>query len=185
MFDVKELKEVRRVGMPSHVAAVKWHPKINQIFVGIGEQLCSSGQCELEDLDTVTGMQTSLDMVYNGHWLFFLSATACDRKACGYTYSSCSARSACKQLHMVLAYTPMPTQHPCLLLLQATSGVGLATCCTTRPTAGEARCCQWRVRPVWPIPLTLACQLSSRPHMRYPCTEKTRGERGAGRRHAM
>lgn len=37
MFDVKELKEVRRVGMPSHVAAVKWHPKINQIFVGIGE----------------------------------------------------------------------------------------------------------------------------------------------------
>lgn len=37
MFDVKELQEVRRVGMPSHVAAVKWHPKINQIFVGIGE----------------------------------------------------------------------------------------------------------------------------------------------------
>lgn len=38
MFDVKELKEVRRVGMPSHVAAVKWHPKINQIFVGIGDK---------------------------------------------------------------------------------------------------------------------------------------------------
>lgn len=37
MFDVKEMKEVRRVGMPSHVAAVQWHPKINQIFVGIGE----------------------------------------------------------------------------------------------------------------------------------------------------
>jgi hypothetical protein len=39
MFDVKEMKEVRRVGMPSHVAAVQWHPKINQIFVGIGEWL--------------------------------------------------------------------------------------------------------------------------------------------------
>lgn len=38
MFDVKERQEVRRVGMPSHVAAVKWHPKINQIFVGIGER---------------------------------------------------------------------------------------------------------------------------------------------------
>jgi hypothetical protein len=37
MFDVKERTEVRRLGMPSHVAAVKWHPKINQIFVGIGE----------------------------------------------------------------------------------------------------------------------------------------------------
>lgn len=38
MFDVKQLQEVRRVGMPSHVAAVKWQPKINQIFVGIGER---------------------------------------------------------------------------------------------------------------------------------------------------
>jgi hypothetical protein len=62
MFDVKELKEVRRVGMPSHVAAVKWHPKINQIFVGIGESVkgiaedteagrwvvaCCSGVCVL------------------------------------------------------------------------------------------------------------------------------------------
>ena len=43
MFDVKELQEVRRVGMPSHVAAVKWHPKINQIFVGIGEEFSLYG----------------------------------------------------------------------------------------------------------------------------------------------
>jgi hypothetical protein len=31
------LPQVRRIGMPSHVAAIKWHPRINQIFVGIGE----------------------------------------------------------------------------------------------------------------------------------------------------
>jgi hypothetical protein len=27
---------VRRVGMPAHVAGLDWHPRINQIFVGIG-----------------------------------------------------------------------------------------------------------------------------------------------------
>lgn len=38
-IDVKELQEVRRVGMPKHAAAVKWHSRLNQIFVGVGEQL--------------------------------------------------------------------------------------------------------------------------------------------------
>lgn len=37
LVDVKELKEVRRVGMAQHAAAVRWHPALNQIFVGIGE----------------------------------------------------------------------------------------------------------------------------------------------------
>jgi WD40 repeat protein len=36
-IDVRELKEVRRVGMPSSVAAVKWHGRLNQIFAGVGE----------------------------------------------------------------------------------------------------------------------------------------------------
>eukprot|EP00879_Flechtneria_rotunda_P007172 GHRR01007527.1.p1 GENE.GHRR01007527.1~~GHRR01007527.1.p1 ORF type:complete len:743 (+),score=231.29 GHRR01007527.1:361-2589(+) len=36
--DVRELKEVRRVGMPSHVAALRWHGRLNQIFVGVGDK---------------------------------------------------------------------------------------------------------------------------------------------------
>jgi WD40 repeat protein len=36
---------VRRVGMPAHVAGLDWHPRINQIFVGIG-------RCCLWDLPT-------------------------------------------------------------------------------------------------------------------------------------
>ncbi|KAF6259467.1 WD40 repeat-like protein [Scenedesmus sp. NREL 46B-D3] len=36
--DVRELKEVRRVGMPSSVAAVKWHGRLNQIFAGVGDK---------------------------------------------------------------------------------------------------------------------------------------------------
>lgn len=35
--DVKEMKVVRRLGMPAHAAAVRWHDRINQIFVGVGE----------------------------------------------------------------------------------------------------------------------------------------------------
>lgn len=36
--DVRELKEVRRVGMPSSVAAVQWHGRLNQIFAGVGDK---------------------------------------------------------------------------------------------------------------------------------------------------
>jgi hypothetical protein len=32
--------QVRRIGMPSHVAAIKWQPRINQIFLGVGERAC-------------------------------------------------------------------------------------------------------------------------------------------------
>jgi hypothetical protein len=35
--DRKELRVVRAVGMPAHVAAVRWHERINQILVGVGE----------------------------------------------------------------------------------------------------------------------------------------------------
>jgi WD40 repeat protein len=34
--DVRRLELVRAVGMPAQVAAVNWHPRINQIIVGIG-----------------------------------------------------------------------------------------------------------------------------------------------------
>eukprot|EP00877_Chromochloris_zofingiensis_P012178 jgi/Chrzof1/7213/Cz02g14300.t1 len=36
--DTKELKVVRRMGMPTHVAAVRWHHRLNQIFVGTGDR---------------------------------------------------------------------------------------------------------------------------------------------------
>lgn len=45
--DVKELKEVRRVGMPKHAAAVKWHSQLNQIFVGVGEYSTRQNLAEL------------------------------------------------------------------------------------------------------------------------------------------
>jgi WD40 repeat protein len=35
--DRRELKVVRALGMPAHAAAVAWHDRINQIFVGVGE----------------------------------------------------------------------------------------------------------------------------------------------------
>ncbi|KIY94244.1 putative Gastrulation defective protein 1 like protein [Monoraphidium neglectum] len=36
--DVKEQRVVRALGMPAHAAAVKWHDRINQIFVGVGNR---------------------------------------------------------------------------------------------------------------------------------------------------
>lgn len=39
-IDTRELREVRRVGMPQSVAAVRWHGRLNQIFAGIGEACC-------------------------------------------------------------------------------------------------------------------------------------------------
>lgn len=35
--DVAKGQVVRRVGMPSNAAAVAWHHRLNQIFVGVGE----------------------------------------------------------------------------------------------------------------------------------------------------
>ncbi|KAI8469749.1 MAG: WD40-repeat-containing domain protein [Monoraphidium minutum] len=36
--DRRELKVVRALGMPAHAAAVAWHDRINQIFVGVGDR---------------------------------------------------------------------------------------------------------------------------------------------------
>jgi WD40 repeat protein len=41
--DVKEQRVVRALGMPAHAAAVKWHDRINQIFVGVGERSLRRG----------------------------------------------------------------------------------------------------------------------------------------------
>jgi WD40 repeat protein len=35
--DTQKWEVVRRVGMPTHVAALHWHHRLNQMFVGIGE----------------------------------------------------------------------------------------------------------------------------------------------------
>ena len=35
--DTQKWEVVRRAGMPTHVAALSWHHRLNQIFVGIGE----------------------------------------------------------------------------------------------------------------------------------------------------
>lgn len=41
--DRRELRVVRALGMPGHVAAVRWHDRINQILVGVGEPAAAAG----------------------------------------------------------------------------------------------------------------------------------------------
>lgn len=38
-IDLSTQLVVRKVAMPNSVVAVHWHPRLNQIFVGTGEQL--------------------------------------------------------------------------------------------------------------------------------------------------
>ncbi|KFM25767.1 WD repeat-containing protein 70 [Auxenochlorella protothecoides] len=45
MFDRRELKMVRRLGMPGSVIALQWHPRINQILVGSGDR--KAGQARI------------------------------------------------------------------------------------------------------------------------------------------
>lgn len=55
--DTKELKVVRRMGMPTHVAAVRWHHRLNQIFVGTGKHfacLLTGRACLASIVTTVT-----------------------------------------------------------------------------------------------------------------------------------
>lgn len=42
-FDVASRELVRRIAMPSSVVAVQWHPKLNQILLGIGGAPCHCG----------------------------------------------------------------------------------------------------------------------------------------------
>ncbi|GBF89454.1 hypothetical protein Rsub_02026 [Raphidocelis subcapitata] len=39
-IDRRELRVVRALGVPAHAAAVAWHDRINQIFVGVGNRRC-------------------------------------------------------------------------------------------------------------------------------------------------
>jgi WD40 repeat protein len=39
-FDRSSKEPVRRIAMPASVVAVQWHPKLNQILLGVGENAC-------------------------------------------------------------------------------------------------------------------------------------------------
>ena len=41
-IDRRELKIVRALGVPGHATAVRWHDRINQVFVGVGERRVST-----------------------------------------------------------------------------------------------------------------------------------------------
>lgn len=101
MFDVKELKEVRRVGMPSHVAAVQWHPKINQIFVGIGEAAASQADTALGALGAphaAPARRRAHDMVV-GKGCPSASSKVCQSACLCLARTSCAAHTTPSHTH--------------------------------------------------------------------------------------